>query len=451
MRESEWIQSGSHSVEQKKMLRQNRRSGPELCVTYFLYHVSLLGVATGRDSRVVVVMADDMNGSASSAKHAALLMLLDSDSSESEGLSSDTSDYSDSDSDAETAAYEREFDRMFRIPAKRPKIVGFIEDVVRQCSDDEFRRHFRLARPVAEKLIAEFAASSMCPSSTHGGVPAKSAETHILSFIWYAANKTCMRNVASRFDLSESSVHRILHRVADFLLTLGPSLIKFPADLENLTRSFEKERELQMLSGAAPSKWKWYKELSAILCHRPMVEAHHYGLDSDAASIADDDNTGQSDDERRSHFDSLDSPGGSQTSEMSSSATTGSTMPPAKRARNSTLALPELLEQQHQRTAALLQEQNAVLFQQQKELLQQENEIFKEVMAGITASFLQGTQAMMAQLMRQPVPAFAQPTAPFGQMPFSFGQPLQQEGLYVFSAQQPQGQGSSPSNAANKQ
>ncbi|KAH7970540.1 hypothetical protein HPB49_010006 [Dermacentor silvarum] len=185
-------------------------------------------------------MADDMNGSASSAKHAALLMLLDSDSSESESSSSDTSDFTDSDSDAETAAYEREFDSMFRIHAKRPKIVGFIEDVVRQYSDDEFRRHFRLARPVAEKLIAEFAASSMCPSRTNGGVPAKSAETHILSFIWYAANKTCMRNVASRFDLSESSVHRILHRVAHFLLTLGPSLIKFPADLENLTRSIEK-------------------------------------------------------------------------------------------------------------------------------------------------------------------------------------------------------------------
>ncbi|XP_072144215.1 putative nuclease HARBI1 [Dermacentor andersoni] len=82
-------------------------------------------------------MADDMNGSAGSAKRAALLLLLDSDSSESESSSSDTSDCSDSDSDGETAAYEREFNRMFRIPAKRPKVVGFIEDVVRQYSDDE--------------------------------------------------------------------------------------------------------------------------------------------------------------------------------------------------------------------------------------------------------------------------------------------------------------------------
>ncbi|KAL3180564.1 hypothetical protein MRX96_009109 [Rhipicephalus microplus] len=106
------------------------------------------------------------------------------------GSSTDTSDSSDSDSDAKACAYEREFNKLFRIPAKRPKVVGFIEDVVRQYSDHEFRRHFRLARPVAEKLVAEFAVSSMCPSSTHGGVQAKSAETHVLTFIWYAANKT---------------------------------------------------------------------------------------------------------------------------------------------------------------------------------------------------------------------------------------------------------------------
>ncbi|KAL3210198.1 hypothetical protein MRX96_037335 [Rhipicephalus microplus] len=146
-----------------------------------------------------------------------------------------------SDSDAKACAYEREFNKLFRIPAKRPKVVGFIEDVVRQYSDHEFRRHFRLARPVAEKLVAEFAVSTMCPSSTHGRVQAKSAETHVLTFIWYAANKTCMRDVASRFDMSENTVYRVLQRVAQFLMTLGPSVIKFPADLENLTSSFEKQ------------------------------------------------------------------------------------------------------------------------------------------------------------------------------------------------------------------
>ncbi|KAL3207347.1 hypothetical protein MRX96_039709 [Rhipicephalus microplus] len=40
--------------------------------------------------------------------------------------------------------------------------------------------------------------------------------------------------------MSESTVYRVLQRVAQFLMTLGPSVIKFPADLENLTSSFEK-------------------------------------------------------------------------------------------------------------------------------------------------------------------------------------------------------------------
>ncbi|KAL3196881.1 hypothetical protein MRX96_014971 [Rhipicephalus microplus] len=51
-----------------------------------------------------------------------------------------------------------------------------------------------------------------------------------------------MRDVASRFDMSEDTVYRVLQRVAQFLMTLGPSGIKFPADLENLTSSFEKTR-----------------------------------------------------------------------------------------------------------------------------------------------------------------------------------------------------------------
>ncbi|KAH8034426.1 hypothetical protein HPB51_023740 [Rhipicephalus microplus] len=216
-----------------------------------------------------------MDGSATSAKRAAMLLLLDSDSSESESSSTDKSDSWDSDSDAKACAYEREFNKLFRIPAKRPKVVGFIEDVVRQYSDHEFRRHFRLARPVAEKLVAEFAVSSMCPSSTHGGVQAKSAETHVLTSIWYAANKTCMRDVASCFDMSESTVYTVLQRVVQFLMTLGPSVIKFPADLENLTSSFEKVSGMPAVIGCIDGSYVKIQcpanKVASTYCNR-----HHY-------------------------------------------------------------------------------------------------------------------------------------------------------------------------------
>ncbi|KAH8024903.1 hypothetical protein HPB51_002311 [Rhipicephalus microplus] len=60
-------------------------------------------------------MADGMDGSAPSEKRAAMLLLLDGDSSESESSSTDTSDSSDTDSDAKACAYEREFNKLFRI------------------------------------------------------------------------------------------------------------------------------------------------------------------------------------------------------------------------------------------------------------------------------------------------------------------------------------------------
>ncbi|KAH7984590.1 hypothetical protein HPB52_022864 [Rhipicephalus sanguineus] len=98
---------------------------------------------------------------------------------------------------------------MFRPPDKKPKVEYFVDDVVRQYSDEQFRMQFRLSRRVATELIAGFASSTMCPTDNHGGKAAKSAETHILSFIWYAANETCMRDLADSFDLAESTVHRV--------------------------------------------------------------------------------------------------------------------------------------------------------------------------------------------------------------------------------------------------
>ncbi|KAH6942781.1 hypothetical protein HPB50_010321 [Hyalomma asiaticum] len=65
------------------------------------------------------------------------------------------------------------------------------------------RRHFRLPRSVANELITGFASSPMWPTHNHGGKAAKSAKTQILNFIWYVANKTCVRDVADRFDLAE--------------------------------------------------------------------------------------------------------------------------------------------------------------------------------------------------------------------------------------------------------
>ncbi|KAM7299270.1 putative nuclease HARBI1 isoform X2 [Ixodes scapularis] len=96
-----------------------------------------------------------------------------------------------------------------------------------------------MSRRVTYSLVEEFKASPMYPAADHGGSPAKSAEQHLLSFLWYAANKACIRDVAGRFDLGESTLHRMMERVLDFLLIIGPRIVKFPDDLERLSRDFE--------------------------------------------------------------------------------------------------------------------------------------------------------------------------------------------------------------------
>ncbi|XP_077536236.1 uncharacterized protein LOC144148597 [Haemaphysalis longicornis] len=176
----------------------------------------------------------------------ALLLLEESEYESSSSSSDSSSEDSSSDDDCMEGAYERAFEVFFRVPAKRPKVVGFIVTVVRQYSDAEerhiliqFRRHFRMSRAAVSKLILGFAAFPLWPSSGHSGVPAKSAECHIVTFIWYAANKTNVRALGSRFDLFESTVHRILLRVANYIVSLGPTTLTFPTDLEKLSKDFE--------------------------------------------------------------------------------------------------------------------------------------------------------------------------------------------------------------------
>ncbi|XP_040354426.1 protein ALP1-like [Ixodes scapularis] len=165
---------------------------------------------------------------------ASVLLLCESSSSSSSSSSGSSSGESRS-----RLLCERKFTELFGPRNKRPKIEDYIERTVHVYWDEEFRGNFRISRRTAYKLIDEFAASPMYPAADHGGSPAKSAEEHLLSFLWYAANKACIRDVAGRFNLGESTLHGMMDRVLDFILSIGPRLIKFPEDLERLSRDFE--------------------------------------------------------------------------------------------------------------------------------------------------------------------------------------------------------------------
>ncbi|XP_077502529.1 uncharacterized protein LOC144113357 [Amblyomma americanum] len=101
------------------------------------------------------------------------------------------------------------------------------------------KMNFRVSRTVAMLLTEGFEASPVNPRSDNGGSPAKTAEEHVLTFLWYAANKTCLRDVAERFSLGETTAFRIIERMIEYLREVPKTVILFPADLEQLAKNFE--------------------------------------------------------------------------------------------------------------------------------------------------------------------------------------------------------------------
>lgn len=169
-----------------------------------------------------------------SRRRAAVLALLVA------ALDSDSSSSSDSDDEDWVRFAGENLDTLLGVPERQPKVSGYM-GVVRAYSDSEFRTHFSVSRHSAESLTRQFYQSGHYMENTgHGGCPQKSPEEHILSFLWYAVNNSCIREVAQRFETSESTLHRNMDKVLGFLCSLSPQLIAFPSDMDQLAKEFQK-------------------------------------------------------------------------------------------------------------------------------------------------------------------------------------------------------------------
>ncbi|KAH7973555.1 hypothetical protein HPB49_002374 [Dermacentor silvarum] len=151
-----------------------------------------------------------------------------------EGLEASSSD------DDDRHIYANKFAELFAEHLEVPKVKGYVQKVVSDYSDKQFRSNFRLPRSACNQLVKQFEASECFPSDrNHGGVPVKSAEEHILSFLWYAVNKASMREVAVLFNMAESTQFAVIDRVLGFLCAIAPDVIYFGMDKEALAREFE--------------------------------------------------------------------------------------------------------------------------------------------------------------------------------------------------------------------
>ncbi|KAH7985422.1 hypothetical protein HPB51_026833 [Rhipicephalus microplus] len=161
--------------------------------------------------------------------------LSDESTSSSSSSSSDDEDFEERQALCE-AFFRETFSESHR---ERPKILGFIENVARLYTDEQFRQDFRVSRRVAETLIRGFEGSRHYPCSDRGGSPSKTAEEHILVFLWFAANKACLRDVAGRFGMATATAFRVVERTLEYFLDIAEEVISFPGDLDQLSADFE--------------------------------------------------------------------------------------------------------------------------------------------------------------------------------------------------------------------
>lgn len=114
----------------------------------------------------------------------------------------------------------------------RPKNTDYFEQIIPQYSDEIFIEHFRVSRPVANLISERFAESNYY--STHTGCYGTlSAQNAIYIYLWFVGHQTAsFRDVADRFDVTISTLFRIIRRVSYFLSNLSPEVIHWPSENE---------------------------------------------------------------------------------------------------------------------------------------------------------------------------------------------------------------------------
>jgi len=105
---------------------------------------------------------------------------------------------------------------------------GFCNLVVPALSIDEFKNHFRMHRSTFEVLLREVSATGCIPQQNCFGRAPIPHEEQVLAFVWLMSNSETIRSVSDRFDMSLSSMDRIIHRITAALCGMRHDYIKWP-------------------------------------------------------------------------------------------------------------------------------------------------------------------------------------------------------------------------------
>ncbi|XP_066600586.1 uncharacterized protein [Prorops nasuta] len=151
---------------------------------------------------------------------------------------------------------------------KKSRIENYL-DTVNLLSEVEFKQHFRLSKYTASILIQNLEKSGFIPSHSFGIKPI-SAKLSFLMFLWFIANTEPLRTLSDRFNISVSSVFRVLRRVINWLLTKVDEVISWPQDhdLSNIIAGFKRKRGINNVIGTIDS--------THIKIAKPKANAQHY-------------------------------------------------------------------------------------------------------------------------------------------------------------------------------
>ena len=105
---------------------------------------------------------------------------------------------------------------------------AFFEVVIPTYSVDEFKSHFRMTRGTLEKLCREVAATGTIPEGNRYGRPPIPVQCQVLAFVWFIANSEVMRSVSDRFNITLSSLSRVIQRITEACISVRQQYIKWP-------------------------------------------------------------------------------------------------------------------------------------------------------------------------------------------------------------------------------
>lgn len=108
------------------------------------------------------------------------------------------------------------------------RVPNFFETTVPSYFPDEFKSHSRMTRQTFELFAQEIMTTGRIRIGNSSGRAPIPPTKQILAFLWSTANEEPTRAVADRFNITLSSVNRVLRRITQAAIDLSGRYIRWP-------------------------------------------------------------------------------------------------------------------------------------------------------------------------------------------------------------------------------